>query len=94
MSNARAYLVGYFNRESGKFEGIGMYSEERPTCSSKFQQVTMLEGFGKDYQEGIDHLKTQLHDPHTGQKAYGWMAQYMDDRTLQELGLTRSPKFF
>lgn len=94
MSNARAYLVGYIDRETGILEGIGMFSEERPTCNFRYQQVTLMEGYGADFQEGIDHLKKQLHDPHTGQKAYGWMARLMDDRALRELDLKKPVKHF
>lgn len=73
-ADARAYLVGVFDIDSGQFLGCDIFSEENPTLGKKFP-ITLATGTGDSYEAGVLHLLRQLEHP-----AMSWLKAHMVPR--------------
>lgn len=80
MTTATAFLVGLIDRETGQIAGYDVFSEETPTISFRFHPVTVLVGYGENYQEGLGQLRRMLDEPRND-----WLFKRLGARALLSL---------
>jgi hypothetical protein len=84
--NKTAHLVGFIDTESGTLRGVGVFSEETPSFGVKLFPFTIVSGYGEDFQEGLDELRSTLvHE--ASRPMYGWAVKLLGERDKQVLGL-------
>lgn len=90
MSKVRttAYLMGLLDIEASPpvVVCVSLMSSNCPAVNlRKNRWVEVGCGYGRDFQEGIDHLAAQFKQ----RPDMGWMVPLVSDRDLEDLGLTR-----
>lgn len=58
----RAYLIGFISKRSFRLRGVDVFSEF-PIEGMRYHQVNMMEGYGRDFEEGIRDIMSRLRAP-------------------------------